>query len=583
MSIIKVLPTELKNKIAAGEVVERPASVLKELTENSIDAGATRIDVEIKKGGVALIRVKDNGAGMDEADARLSLMRHATSKLASEDDLFNISTMGFRGEALPSIASVSIMHISTAPKDAPSGITLTIEGGVITESKASPANGTIIEVRDLFYNTPARRKFLKRESTEMIHIVEVLTQLALSHPMIGFTLTTDSKRSMDIPPAETLKERITQVYGAEFAGELLEVDASSDQYEVSAFISKPKSMHQRRTHQYLFINGRAIKDASLSHAVYGSYDGLAPRGRHPVFFAFLSVPPSEVDFNVHPAKREVRFAHKDSVYKFLRHSANQVLRELRIDEALEQYEDDTVDGSGNRTAPTQGVTMPQPAEASPLNASHTGSPAGIAESATTWNTAATAEPLPMQYTGGTRHIYLGESFLAYPGRDGLIVLDHHAAHERVLYEKLLSGLSPESNMLLFPAQVKLSHKEYLTILDNKSTLVEMGMDVDDFGQDTIVVRSMPIEMQKGDLRGILSDAAAAMREGEKPNQNLMEALAASLACHSSIRGSRAIGPEELSALIMALDMTDDPEHCPHGRPTRLFYTTGDLRKAFKRT
>lgn len=572
MPEITILPKELKNKIAAGEVVERPASVLKELVENSIDAGSTRIEVEVKKGGRALIRVTDDGAGMDTQDALLSIERHATSKLITEDDLFNLHTLGFRGEALPSIASVSRMSIRAATRDAAEGISIELDGGEITEKKASPANqGTSVEVKDLFFNTPARRKFLKRDATELMHIVEMLTMLALSHPETGFTLTSDGTTSMDLPPASGLTERLTQVYGTEFVEELIKVEATGGQYALEAYVSEPGHMRERRTHQHLFINGRPIRDPSLAHAVYGGYEGIAPRDRHPVFFVFLTLPPSEVDFNVHPAKREVRLSEKDSAYRFLRHSVAEAVRGPRIEQALEAMEEGA---GGPTTGPTHDTGEGQVSDA----AAHIEYKSADGSSAFS-----VSEALPMEYRTGLRPLYLGESFLAYTDGGGLVVLDHHAAHERVLYEKLLGGLPSESHMLLFPRQVRLSHKEYMTVLEHKDMLMEFGIEVDDFGQDTVVVRSLPPELEEADLRGILSEAAVALREGEKPGQSLGQRVAASIACHNSVRGSRILTPEELAALLASLEEAEDPEHCPHGRPTRLFYTIKDLRKAFKRS
>jgi len=574
MPKITILPKELKNKIAAGEVVERPASVLKELLENSIDAGSTRIDVEVKKGGRALIRVVDNGAGMDSDDAPLSVERHATSKLITEDDLFNIRTMGFRGEALPSIASVSRMTLRTATRDSSEGISIELEGGEVTENKAAPASqGTTVEVMDLFFNTPARRKFLKRDATELMHIVDMLTMLSLANPATGFTLTSDGTVSMDLPPASTLRERLTQVYGAEFVDELLGVEAEGGQYGLEAYVSSPMGMRERRTHQHLFINGRPIRDPSLAHAVYGGYDGIAPRDQHPVFFVFLTLPPSEVDFNVHPAKREVRLSEKDSVYRFLRRSVAEAVRGSRVEQALRTLEERQ-----------EGHEAVHPDSVSPEAAVGSNQAAGDSQYSKSGSSAfSVSEPLPMEYRAGLRHLYVGESFLAYADQGGLVVLDHHAAHERVLFEKLLGGLPSQSHMLLFPRQVRLSHKEYMTVLENRDMLMDFGVEVDDFGQDTIVVRSLPPELEEADLRGILSEAAAALREGEKPGRSLSERVAASIACHGSVRGSRVLTTEELAALLSDLDEAEDPEHCPHDRPTRLFYTIKDLRKAFKRS
>jgi DNA mismatch repair protein MutL len=558
MSVIQVLPLELKNKIAAGEVVERPASVVKELLENSIDAGSTRIEVAVERGGRKLIRVSDDGEGMDAEDARLALQRHATSKLLSERDLFSITTMGFRGEALPSMASVSRMTLLSAPRGESLGVRIALEGGEVTEDTAAAARGTTVEVRDLFFNTPARKKFLKRESTELMHIVDTVTNLALSHPETAWTLTVDSEESMRLPRASGPRERIAQVYGSEFLEGLVEGSLENDGFALTALVSAPGNYRERRTHQLLFINRRPVRNPSVSHAVYSAYEGILPRDKHPVFFLFLSVEPSRVDFNVHPAKREAKFADGETVYRSVRRCVSETVRMTPVPGATEAV----ASGSPRSFYPRD---VPFPPQGAAAAATH-----GIAEA------------LELDYRAEVPHVYLGETFVALARDGGLMLLDHHAAHERVLYEKFLRGIELESRRLLFPRQVQLSRKEHMLILENREFLHGFGLEVDDFGRDTVIVRALPAALEQADLRGILSDAAGALQEGERPGKSLREAVAARLACHSSVRGRTVLTKESLQALLSDLSRAEDPEHCPHGRPTRLFYSLDELKKLFKR-
>ncbi|MDQ7786565.1 MAG: DNA mismatch repair endonuclease MutL, partial [Thermodesulfovibrionales bacterium] len=317
MPQIKILPPDLRNKIAAGEVIERPASVVKELIENSIDAGSTDVRIDVLHGGKRLIRISDDGAGMDRDDALLCFERHATSKLAAEPDLFNIRTMGFRGEALSSIASVAKVHLVTGLRENPSGVSVEIQGGEIKEIKDAPSVGTSIEIRDLFYNTPARKKFLKTTGTEIFHIIDTVTKEALSHPGIAFRLTSDNQDTVHFPVSSGRKERIMQVYGEEFLSGLTDVAAETEGIKMEAYVTKGGNFRNTRSHQFIFLNTRPIKDPALSSAIYKAYEGILPQGKHPIFFLSLDIDPEKVDVNVHPAKREVRFEDRESIYRFI--------------------------------------------------------------------------------------------------------------------------------------------------------------------------------------------------------------------------------------------------------------------------
>lgn len=546
MPQIKILMPDLRNKIAAGEVIERPASVVKELIENSIDAGSTDIRIDVLYGGKKLIRISDNGVGMDREDAMLCFERHATSKLATEDDLFNIKTMGFRGEALPSIASVSKVKLTTGLKDSTLGVSVEIHGGEVKEVKDFPSIGTSVEVRDLFFNTPARKKFLKSNSTELLHIIDIVTKEALSHWEIGFRLTSDNHETINLPRASGPKERIMQIYGDEFLDGLMEVKSVENldggqwiNVKMNAFVSKSGSFRNNKAHQFIFVNRRPIKDQSISHAVYQAYEGILPHDKHPIFFLFIEIDPRKIDFNVHPTKREVRFEDKESVYRFVNSTIRDAMKGKRIEFIYNE----------------QPLIQP------------------VSE---------ISENLEFLYTPSLPSIYLGDTFIAVSGKGGLTLMDHHAAHERILYEKFLKGVDLNSHQLLFPRQVKLSHKEYRVILENLSILRDFGIDVDDFGHDTIIVRSLPDVLKEADIRGILSDVASCIIEGVAPDKSLKEAIVAKIACHKSVRGKEILNQEEVSSLIAKLEQTDYPDYCPHGRPTRIFFSLDDLKKMFKR-
>ena len=559
MPQIKILPPDLRNKIAAGEVVERPASVVKELIENSIDAGSSDIRIDVLYGGKRLIRVADDGIGMDREDALLCFESHATSKLAAEEDLFNIKTMGFRGEALPSIASVSKVKLITGVKASRFGIAVEIIGGKIKEIRDSPSAGTSIEIRDLFFNTPARKKFLKSTGTELFHIIDTVTKEALSHWEIGFKLNSDDRETMNVPLSSGPRERIMQIYGEEFLNGLMEARAETAGLKMISYVTKGDNFRGMRSHQFIFINRRHIKDQSISHAVYHAFEGILPRDRHPIFFLFIDIDPHRVDFNVHPAKREVRFEDKESVYRFVNKCVGETVKRERTEYAKQFAE-----------IPVPDYSRPSPGNSAPFSLP-LNSPGSVI-----------SENLELVYKASLPFIYLGDTFIAVSGKGGLTLIDHHAAHERVLYEKFLRGINLNSHVLLFPKQAKLSHKEYSVILENAQALRDFGIEAEDFGHETVIVRSLPDVLKDADIRGVLSDAASCMLEGVSPDKSFKEALAARIACHSSVRGKDILNQEEVSALIADLAQTEHPDQCPHGRPTRIFFSVDDLKKMFKR-
>ncbi|MEJ2192768.1 MAG: DNA mismatch repair endonuclease MutL [Nitrospirota bacterium] len=560
MPRVTVLSDALKNKIAAGEVVERPASVLRELLENALDARARLLEVDVQGAGKRLIRVSDDGEGMEREDALLALKRHATSKIESEEDLLSIATMGFRGEALPSIASVSRLTLATAPRGASPGVRIEAEGGEVREVREAPAHGTSVEVRDLFFNTPARKKFLKRDATELMHVIETATALALSHPEVGLTLRAEGKETLLLARAADLRERLSQVYGTEFVSELLMVQRERAGLSLTGFVSPPGKFREGRSHQHLFINRRPVRNPSVAHALYAAYEGLLPRQMHPIFFLHLALDPRVVDVNVHPAKREVRFSDQDGIYRFVRRAVADALRGGG-EEGVAEAEEGTAffPGGLGVAAEPRAAFAPAPGGTGSL-------------------------PLPLEGQESPPFLYLGETFLAFPdGGGGLFLLDYHAAHERVLFERLLRGMRLERRELLFPEQVTLTASEHLAVLAGREMIGDMGIEVEDFGGSTVLVRTLPEGLEEADVRGVLSDLLGELRRGERPGRSLREALAARLACHAAWRGKRSrVTAEEVSALLGDLGRAENPEHCPHGRPTRVRLAAEDLQRLFGR-
>ena len=586
MSRITVLPVNLRNKIAAGEVVERPASVIKELVENSIDAGSTRISIETARAGKRLIKVSDNGAGMERDDVVLAFERYATSKISDESDLFNLRTMGFRGEALSSIAAVSKIRLTTAARkdDASSGsgalnyeigTCIEVAGGEVKEIKDCPAAGTTIEVRDLFFNTPARRKFLKTDATENYHIIDVVTREAISHVSIGFTLRMDGSEVLNLPAASTHKERLLQIYGKEFVDGLIETDMREGRMGVKAFLCTSTNVRNNKTNQFVFINNRPVKDQTVSYAVYKAYEDQLPKDKHPVFFVLLEMDPAKVDFNVHPMKREVRFEDKGSVFSFVHRAARAVLTSRAAIPAYQQSKEERRDPAVSTAADI----IPQFTTES-IYETYAGPSSGPLQTV--------SEAADALYTGSIPFIYLGDTLVAVPGKDGIVVMDYHAAHERVNYERFLKRLDIRSYPLLFPQQVKLQAGDYRVILENLLELGEFGLEVEDFGHGAVIVRSLPEVLRDADLDTLMSDMASALLNkgggsaGMEPFDERHKAIAARLACHSSIRGKEVPDGPRIAALLKSLEAADNPNQCPHGRPTRIVISLGELRKMFRK-
>jgi DNA mismatch repair protein MutL len=587
MSSISVLPEILINKIAAGEVIERPAAVVRELIDNSIDAGAKTISIIVLYGGKKLIRVDDDGIGMNRNDAVLCFERHATSKIKSEEDLFNITTMGFRGEALPSVASVSKISLVTSTANSASGTKIEIGAGQKKEvSDAPPLSGTVVEVRDLFYNTPARQKFLKSTSTELSHIVDTVTQKALAYPEIAFSLKHSNNEIINAPASKDIKERFKQLYGEELFNEFLEINPMRETIsngvkkqgagiKLYGFSSNAEFARASRSYQFIFINRRSVKNPTVSHAVYSVYKDLIPKDRHPAFFLFLDIDPKKVDVNVHPAKREVRFETPSEIHDLVSRVVRDALCPQKDDSKVQHL----------TSASGAGITYVQGHQGyNDLSVRETLEKAFQvpgSEQSDFFRTAVSQ--------GICEYFYIADSFVASASNSGLTIIDQHAAHERILYEKFLKKTFIETEPLFIPIRIELPAKEYNAVLNYLDIIRGFGLDIENFGINNVIVRAMPKELGKTDIKGILMDIVSGIIEeettgikDEEAQHRLLKNIAARLACHKSVRGKERLNNEELSQMAAELEKTAVPDKCPHGRPTRIFFSLDDLMRMFKR-
>jgi DNA mismatch repair protein MutL len=574
MSKIAVLPDLLINKIAAGEVIERPASVVRELIDNAIDAGATDINIQVLHGGKKLIRVSDNGSGMSRDDASLCFERHATSKIRSEDDLFDISTLGFRGEALPAIASVSKVTLTTSNLKDDVGVKVEIGADQKREvSDAPPLKGTDVEIRDIFYNTPARRKFLKTNPTELSHIIGTVVNKAFAYPEIAFSLVHNEKEVLKASTSKDLKERFSQLYGEEMAEEFLEIRKDSKAVKVRGFVSSPDYSRSSRSLQTIFVNNRPVKNTTIHHAVSHAYREVMSKDRHPAYFVFLEVDPAMVDVNVHPAKREVKFERPDDIHRFMGAAVYEALHPgVEIDVASPS----SSQGYGYRG--TSGYKSRE----QDIPVVTESAPAAFNESQTDFFSSGMASDV-------SNFFHIGDSFIAKITDDGLVLIDQHAAHERILYEKFLKKIKIESSPLFLPLRIELPVKDYQLIIKNKEFLQGFGIDIDDFGSNNVIIRALPKELGKADMKGLIMDISAGILEEEtsgikstQTDDTFLKSIAARLACHKSVRGSEPLNNSELSRMMVDLDKTEEPDKCPHGRPTRMTISLNDLYKMFKR-
>lgn len=672
MGIIRQLPAAVVNQIAAGEVVERPASVVKELLENAIDAKATRIDLTVERGGKDLVRVADNGMGMSPDDLIPAFQPHATSKLAGADELFRIRTLGFRGEALAAIAEVGKVRCQTRQFGADEGSELCVEGGTFGPIKACGGPvGTVMEVRNLFFNTPVRRTFLKSDMTEAGHVVEMFSRIALANPEIHLTYRSGGKVVHDLPPVTGARERIAVFFGRELAESLLWVEGRLDELHLWGYVAHPSQSRSTAKGQFLFLGGRYVRDRSLTHALNEAYRGLLMVGRMPVAFLHLDIPPEEVDVNVHPTKVEVRFRDSNRIYSHLLATLRQTFLKsdlhARLQAAQEQEPMAEATSQAARGAATAGAPAavgggpagglsrfdlaggpldrqtvsswfepsrprgggpgiaPEPAPRSWAQSLPGEFAAGTAADFDEFAPAAGAvvpgstasavdvsdrprsEPVDSGVSAATlaerqgapqparaldagprlKAIQVHDSYLIAETGDGMIVIDQHALHERILYEELRARVARgqvESQRLLVPEPVDLPAADAAVVLEQADVLGRLGLAVESFGGDTVLVRSLPAMLPHVEPGRLVRDLAEHLRTQPLPptRDGLLAELLHMVACKAAIKAGQPLTPAEIDALLERRHLVADSHHCPHGRPTALVFTRADLEKQFGR-
>ncbi len=643
MPAIRVLPDVLVSKIAAGEVVERPASVVKELLENAIDAGADRIELTIEDGGKRLIRVSDNGCGMPADDLRLAVMPHATSKLATEDDLYRIGTLGFRGEALASIGSVSHLRIISRPHDSDEGAEIRVAAERVESCGAAGAPpGTTVEVRDLFFNVPARRKFLRATSTEVGHVGEQFARIALAHAGVGFEMTNGQRVVQRLSAGQARLERIGALFGQELADELIHVQRDERGLGIDGYVAPPARSKATAAGQYVFVNGRYIRDRVLNYAIREAYRGLLEHTRYPIVFVFLTIDPAAVDVNVHPTKIEVRWQDANLVRSQVLSALRETFLRTDLTPALRTGGQDATFDEADRAeirhsiaeqlkSMTPARVVPPVSASAPGDRRHdsyparTGSVPSGGQTATTGASAADlwrslygpagAEPPPASlpsppegpltasaWSAAGRHgaevppsdtrrrptIQLHNTYLVTETDDGLLIIDQHALHERILYEQLRQRLTAgplESQRLLLPETLEATPRQLAVLEEHADLLHQLGIEVTRFGTNAVAVQAFPSLLADLDVRGFVRDLIDKLAEpGDQPHPEvLIHELLDMMACKAAVKAGDPLSPEEIDSLIANKHLVEKHSNCPHGRPTTLQMNLRDLEKQFKRT
>ncbi|MCI0888496.1 MAG: DNA mismatch repair endonuclease MutL [Chloroflexi bacterium] len=569
--VIRVLPPAVAAGIAAGEVIERPASVVKELLENALDAGASAVDVEVRQGGLASIRVSDDGCGIAADELGLAFERHATSKLRSLDDLAAVTSLGFRGEALASIAAAAHVRLLTRVAGAESAAFVELEGGVVlTQGTEAGAPGTSVTVEALFSTIPARLKFIRSASAETARIRSVLDHMAMAYPHVRFGLRSETRTLLQTSGNGVLRDVMAAVYGTEVAGSLIEVTGSArGVYPVHGMVGPAERSRPNRTGMSLFVNGRWVSNRTLSVAVEQAYTGLLMEGRYPIAAVLVDIPPAEVDANVHPNKREVRLVRDGDAFT----SVQRAVREALL--------------ADSPVAEARGLLAPPPAPAAPLPTVAFALPPVIERAPLPEPAAATAvAQAPLQGSGGPLRILgqISNTYVVAEGADGMYLIDQHAAHEAVLYYRLLRQWEegqPEVQPMLEPLPVELTPEQVEALPGAQPTLERYGVTLEPFGDATWLVRSVPLMARSISAAKLVAEVLDAHRGGGGAETHL--AVAASIACHSAVRAGQPLGAQEMEALSSALLAEDIPQHCPHGRPTMLRVTTSALEREFGRS
>lgn len=598
---IRRLPTTLINQIAAGEVIERPASVVKELVENAIDAGATSIDLALENGGVSLIRVRDNGRGMTKDELALAVERHATSKLP-DDDLLAIHFLGFRGEALPSIGSIARLAITSCPRGHGEAHAIRIEGGeMLGITPASLTDGTLVEVRDLFYAIPARLKFLKSPRSEISSVVDIVERLAMAHPDIRFRLSHDGRVVRDFPALtqdwiSAAPERLEKILGSGFAANTALVDAEREGLRLTGFAGLPTYTRGTSAAQYLFVNNRPVRDRLLLGVIRAAYQDYLARDRHPVAVLFLSVPTEMVDVNVHPAKAEVRFRDSQLVRGMLLSAVRAAIGGMAqrasttvAEDALAAFVPEAMGSYAPRPAMTYSGVQPSfHAPSAPLwgggalPPQHR-APSGAGDGAIAQVPAPAVTDFPL----GAAVAQLHNTYIVAQTRDGLVVVDQHAAHERIMYEKFKGEMTTHGvarQMLLIPEVVELDEAQAARILDRAEEWAALGLILEGFGERTVLVREVPSILGTSDVIGLVRDLADDMSLYEEglALADKLEAILSTMACHGSVRAGRALNLAEMNALLRQMEATPFSGQCNHGRPTYVSLDRKEVEKLFGR-
>jgi len=595
---IRQLSPETVNRIAAGEVVERPASVVKELVENALDAGAREIEVVTAGGGLSLIRVTDDGCGMGADDLALCVERHATSKLDHED-LLAIDTLGFRGEALPSIGAIAHLSIASRPRGASGAFEIAVDRGTKLAMKPAPLNpGTRVEVRDLFSATPARLKFLKSERAESLAVSEIVKRLAMAHPEVGFSLTTGERTSLRLPPCESTADgrlqRLGRIMGREFMADAVPVAGERDGVNVAGFAGLPTLHRPDAAYQFLFVNGRPVRDKLVMAAVRVAYGDLVPKGRHPLIALFVSLPPAEVDVNVHPAKTEVRFRDAAAVRGLLIGALRHALESAGFRASAQ---------GGARTLETLARTgadpLPLRSAATAAGGFTAGFATGFAEdhqasfgdfvsvSADTGAHDTGPAPDDERRPLGAARAQLHETYIVAQTETSVVIVDQHAAHERLVYERLKRAISNGGvtrQALLIPAVVEVGDDEAAALDERTAELAELGLVLERFGAGAVVVRETPALLGNASIDGLVKDLAAdVLAEGAgTPLRGRLEAVASRMACHGSVRAGRRLNAAEMNALLREMEATPFSGQCNHGRPTYVELKLSDIERLFGR-
>jgi DNA mismatch repair protein MutL len=577
---IKILPEIISNKIAAGEVVERPASVVKELVENALDAGSTQVLVEIENGGKSLIRVSDNGSGMGRDDALLSIERYATSKIFKDEDLFSISTFGFRGEAIPSIASVARFTLVTQEKNSRSGTEIKIEGGkVLSVSETGTPPGTMITVKDLFFNTPARRKFLKSTDTETGHIADTVASMALGHTDVQFRLIHNGKTIYNLLSASDSAGRAEDILGKDTRSGLYRLSFSSGAISVSGWISSPLIRRSTTRGIYSYVNGRFVRDRVILHALFEGYAARLIKGEFPVAVIFLKLPYDSVDVNVHPAKREVRFADRNKVHEAVKAAVKSAL--------------DLIDPYKKSAFPGLDPTLPGESEFTPSDKKFVSPLPQVKEEIVPFSSSPPAAQSTLwakkQFSDLKMLGQLHGSYIVCESAEGIFFIDQHAAHERILYEELKTRLERskghQSQKLLVPEIIEFGYREAAVFEKLLPDFFKAGIEVEPFGGNAFAVKSVPAFLADKDIRSAVAEIVEKIIEtGFSPGlEKASEEVLKLVACHGAIRANQTLSDREIKTLVDQLDGCEMPSHCPHGRPTWISFTIKELEKLFKRT